>query len=61
VGFDGPGETIELTLTARDRGACASGVAAAVDWLLAEPRSAGLHPFEAVLEVGERLEVTAAS
>ena len=25
VGFDGPGETIELTLTARDRSACASG------------------------------------
>ena len=61
VGFDGPGETIELTLTARDRSACASGVVAAVDWLLAEPRPAGLHPFEAVLEVGEATEVRAAS
>jgi 4-hydroxy-tetrahydrodipicolinate reductase len=61
VGFDGPGETIELSLTARDRGACASGVVAAVDWLLAEPRPAGLHPFEVVLDVDERTEVRAAS
>jgi 4-hydroxy-tetrahydrodipicolinate reductase len=61
VGFDGPGEIIELTLTARDRGACASGVVAAVDWLLAEPRTAGLHPFEAVLDVDDRTEVRAAS
>lgn len=61
VGFDGPGETIELTLTARDRSACAAGVVAAADWLLAEPRPAGLHPFEAVFDVAERTEVTAAS
>ncbi len=61
VGFDGPGESIELSLTARDRGACASGVVAAVDWLLAEPRTAGLHPFEIVLNVDERTEVRAAS
>lgn len=61
VGFDGPGEAIELTLTARDRGACAAGVVAAVEWLLAEPRPAGLHSFESVLDVEERVEVTAAS
>ena len=61
VGFDGPGEAIELSLTARDRGACASGVVAAVEWLLAEPRPAGLHPFKIVLDVGERTEVRAAS
>lgn len=61
VGFDGPGETIELTLTARDRSACASGVVAAAEWLLAEPRPAGLHPFEAVLGDGNRAEVAAAS
>ncbi|HEX7400216.1 MAG TPA: dihydrodipicolinate reductase C-terminal domain-containing protein [Candidatus Limnocylindrales bacterium] len=60
VGFDGPGETIELTLTARDRSACAAGVVAAVDWLLAEPRPAGIHPFEAVFDVADRREVTAA-
>jgi 4-hydroxy-tetrahydrodipicolinate reductase len=61
VGFDGPGESIELTLTARDRGACASGVVAAVDWLLAEPRPAGLHAFGAVLDADDRTEVRAAS
>jgi len=33
----------------------------AVDWLLAEPRPAGLHPFEVVLDVDERTEVRAAS
>jgi 4-hydroxy-tetrahydrodipicolinate reductase len=61
VGFDGPGETIELTLTARDRSACASGVVAAADWLVAEPRAAGLHRFEAVFDVDDRSEVGAAS
>jgi dihydrodipicolinate reductase len=61
VGFDGPGEAIELSLTARDRGACASGVVAAVDWLVSEPRPSGLHPFEIVLDAGERTEVRAAS
>ncbi len=61
MGFDGPGESIELSLTARDRGACASGVVAAVDWLLAEPRPAGLHPFEIVLAMDARTEVRAAS
>jgi len=61
VGFDGPGETIELTLTARDRSAGVSGVVTAADWLLAEPRPAGLNSFEAVLDVGDRMEVRAAS
>ena len=61
VGFDGPGETIELTLTSRDRTAGASGVVAAADWLLAERRPAGLHPFEAVLGLRDRTEVWAAS
>ena len=61
VGFDGPGETIELTLTARDRSACVSGVVAAADWLVAEPRPAGLHRFEAVFDVDDRSEVGAAS
>ncbi len=61
VGFDGPGETLELTLSARDRSACASGVVAAADWLVAESRPAGLHSFEAVLDIDDRAEVHAAS
>jgi len=61
VGFDGPGETIELTLTARDRSACAAGVVAAAEWLFVESRPAGLHRFEAVLDTGDRIEVAAAS
>jgi 4-hydroxy-tetrahydrodipicolinate reductase len=50
VGFDAPGETIELRLTARDRSAYAAGALAAADWLLREPRSPGLHPFEPVVD-----------
>jgi 4-hydroxy-tetrahydrodipicolinate reductase len=49
VGFDAPGETLELRLTARDRSAYAAGAIAAAEWLLAAPRSPVLHPFEAVL------------
>lgn len=50
VGFDAPGETLELRLTARDRSAYAAGALAAGAWLLARPRPAGLHPLEAVLD-----------
>ena len=49
VGFDAPGETIELRLTARDRAAYASGAVAAARWLLAAPRSSSLHTFDEVL------------
>lgn len=49
VGFDAPGETLELRLTARDRSAYAAGAIAAAEWLLAAPRAPGLHPFDAVL------------
>lgn len=49
VGFDSPGETIELRLTARDRSAYAAGALLAADWLVAEPRAPGLHPFDAVV------------
>ncbi|HXG26967.1 MAG TPA: dihydrodipicolinate reductase C-terminal domain-containing protein, partial [Candidatus Binatia bacterium] len=34
VGFDAPGETLELRLTARDRSAYAAGALAAADWLV---------------------------
>ena len=50
VGFDAPGETIELRLTARDRAAYASGVLVAADWLMRSPRTPGLHPFEPIVD-----------
>lgn len=49
VGFDAPGETIELRVTARDRTAYAAGAIAAAEWLLRAPRAPGLHPIEAVV------------
>ena len=50
VAFDGPSETIELRLTARDRSGYAAGALAAIDWLLAAPRPAGLLPFDRVVD-----------
>jgi 4-hydroxy-tetrahydrodipicolinate reductase len=50
VGFDAPGETLELRLTARDRSAYAAGALAAADWLLAAPRSPGIHHFDEVVD-----------
>lgn len=50
VGFDAPGETVELRLTARDRSAYAAGILAAADWLVREPRPAGLTPFDPVVD-----------
>jgi 4-hydroxy-tetrahydrodipicolinate reductase len=50
VGFDAPGETIELRLTARDRSAYAAGALAAADWLMHRPRPAGIHPFALVVD-----------
>jgi 4-hydroxy-tetrahydrodipicolinate reductase len=50
VGFDAPSETIELRLTARDRSGYAAGALAAADWLLASPRSPGVHPFDLVVD-----------
>jgi dihydrodipicolinate reductase len=50
VTFDGPGESVELRLTARDRTAYADGALAASRWLLASPRTAGIHPFDAVVD-----------
>ena len=46
VGFDAPGETVELRLTARDRSAYAAGILASGDWLAREPRPAGIHSFD---------------
>ncbi len=50
VTFDGPGESVELRLTARDRTAYADGALAAARWLVREPRSPGLHPFDDVVD-----------
>jgi len=50
VGFDAPGETIELRLTARDRSAYAAGALAAIDWLTSVKREPGIHGFDAVVD-----------
>ena len=50
VGFDAPGETVELRITARDRSAYAAGALAAADWLVRRPRDPGLHSFDAVVD-----------
>lgn len=50
VGFDAPGETFELRLTARDRRCYAAGARLAADWLLASDRSPGIHPFDTVVD-----------
>jgi 4-hydroxy-tetrahydrodipicolinate reductase len=50
VALDAPSETIELRLTARDRTGYAAGAVAAIDWLLEAPRTAGIHPFDEVVD-----------
>jgi 4-hydroxy-tetrahydrodipicolinate reductase len=50
VGFDAPGESLEMRLTARDRSAYAAGAVTAAEWLLAEPRTSGFHPFDEVID-----------
>ena len=50
VGFDAPGETVELRITARDRSAYAAGIVAAARWLLAMQRSPGIHAFDEVVD-----------
>jgi 4-hydroxy-tetrahydrodipicolinate reductase len=64
VGFDAAGESVELRLTARDRSAYALGALAAADWLLGQPRAAGFHSFEAVVDdvlFGDRQPISIAS
>jgi 4-hydroxy-tetrahydrodipicolinate reductase len=50
LGFDAPGETLEIRLTARDRSAYATGILAAADWLVRADRPAGLHPFDPIVD-----------
>jgi len=64
VGFDAPGESVELRLTARDRSAYALGALAAADWLLRQPRAPGFHSFEDVVDdvlLGDRQPISIAS
>ena len=50
VGFDAPGESLEMRLTARDRSAYAAGAVTAAEWLLAAPRAPGIHTFDEVVD-----------
>ncbi len=50
VGFDAPGETIELRLTARDRSAYATGILAASGWLTRASREPGIHTFDPIVD-----------
>jgi len=50
VGFDAPGEPLELRLTARDRSAYAAGALVAADWLYRSARPPGIHEFDAVVD-----------
>lgn len=49
VGFDGPGESLELRITARDRSAYVAGALLAADSLLAEPERRGISDFERLI------------
>jgi 4-hydroxy-tetrahydrodipicolinate reductase len=49
VGFDAPGETIELRVTARDRSAYAAGAIAAGRWLVGGSPPPGIHQFDDVI------------
>jgi len=51
VGFDAPGESIELRITARDRSAYVAGAILAADWLLrsGSDRPVGLCSFDSVV------------
>jgi 4-hydroxy-tetrahydrodipicolinate reductase len=50
LGFDGPGEALELRITARDRSAYVAGALLAADSLLAEPDRRGMTDFESLVQ-----------
>jgi 4-hydroxy-tetrahydrodipicolinate reductase len=56
VGFDAPGEALELRITARDRSAYVAGALVAADALAAEPERTGITDFETL--VRERIDTT---
>jgi 4-hydroxy-tetrahydrodipicolinate reductase len=45
VGFDGPGESLEVRITARDRSAYVAGALLAADWLMGHPEATGISDF----------------
>lgn len=49
VGFDAPGESLELRITARDRSAYVAGALLAADSLLADPEREGPIDFESLV------------
>jgi len=49
VGFDGPGESLELRISARDRSAYVAGALLAADSLLAHPERRGISDFEGLI------------
>ena len=49
VGFDGPGEALELRVTARDRSAYVAGALFAADWLAGHPERTGIHHFSSLV------------
>jgi 4-hydroxy-tetrahydrodipicolinate reductase len=54
VGFDGPGEALELRIAARDRSAYVAGALHAADWLAAHPEHRGTIDFTALIRETER-------
>lgn len=49
VGFDGPGEALELRITARDRSAYVAGAILAADWLVGRSGPAGVTEFRTLV------------
>lgn len=47
LGWDGPGETVELVHRVRDRGVFAAGAVAAAEWLVAHP---GVHTLDDMID-----------
>lgn len=45
VGFDGPGESLQVRIEARDRSAYVAGALLAADTLVAQPNRRGITPF----------------
>lgn len=49
VGFDGPGEALELRITARDRSAYVAGAILAADWLVSRSGPSGVTEFRSLV------------